>query len=187
MLRATDLAHLILGRALKPGAIAVDATVGNGHDTAAMAAMVGPTGHVYGFDIQGIALRVAAERLRAMPQVTLFHAGHEEMAARLPASAQHQLGAVMFNLGYLPGAAKDIVTRTATTLQALDQAMQHLSVGGIIAVVTYPGHTEGAQEAVTVRRLAERLPAAFAASTFQRANSVVAAPELVVIERLRSA
>jgi len=44
-------ARLVLGEVLGPGDIAVDGTVGNGHDTLFLAKCVGRSCHVYGFDI----------------------------------------------------------------------------------------------------------------------------------------
>ncbi|NOU06250.1 MAG: class I SAM-dependent methyltransferase [Hyphomicrobiaceae bacterium] len=184
MLRTTDLAHLILKDRLVAGAVAVDATVGNGHDTQLLAQLVGDSGQVFGFDIQARAIEATTKRVRGLAQVMLFHAGHERLAELLPASVQHNLSAVTFNLGYLPGASKDVVTRTQTTIAALEQALAHLVVGGVVTMVVYPGHAEGAIEAEALRSFARKLSSQFAASWFARSNGAAAAPELVVIERL---
>ena len=95
MLRATELAHLVLRQVLVPGAYVVDATVGNGHDTLLLAQHVGSSGQVFGFDVQQSALAAAALRLQGLPQVTLFHSGHERLAERLPPEAKDRLAAVM--------------------------------------------------------------------------------------------
>ena len=125
MIRATELAQLVLRQTIKPGDWAVDATVGNGHDTLFLAQRVGPPGRVFGFDVQAAALASAAERVLGLDQITLFHAGHEHLAERLPAEAKGRLAAAMFNLGYLPGGSHEIVTRTQTTLAGLSQALDH--------------------------------------------------------------
>ncbi len=184
MLRATELAHLALQRVLKPGDWAVDATVGNGHDTLFLAQLVGETGRVFGFDVQDAALTATAARVAGRPQVALFHSGHERLAEHLPADAKGRLAAIMFNLGYLPGASKEILTRTGTTLAALDQAVSHLAIGGHITLVLYPGHPGGDEEAAAVRAYSQGLPAAYAAAHYARTNSMQPAPELLVIERL---
>ena len=67
--RATQLAHDLAGARLRPGDRAIDATVGNGHDTVVLAEKVGSGGRVFGFDIQAEAIagaerRVAAARVR---------------------------------------------------------------------------------------------------------------------------
>ena len=55
-MRLTEAAHRILFPRMTPGDRAVDATVGNGHDTVFLARAVGEHGKVYGFDIQSGAL-----------------------------------------------------------------------------------------------------------------------------------
>ena len=101
MWRATELAQLLLREKLQPGDVVVDATVGNGHDTLFLANEVGPTGRVFGFDVQQSALNNAAERLGDRPEVTLLHAGHETLAESLAERNEPSVAAVMFNLGYL--------------------------------------------------------------------------------------
>jgi predicted methyltransferase len=183
MLRATEFAHHLLQQALQPGAWAVDATVGNGHDTLFLAQIVGPTGRVFGFDVQAAALAVAAQRVANCPQVSLFHAGHEEFQARLPDAANGRLAAIMFNLGYLPGAPKETITLSETTLSALQQAVPWLQIGGLLTVILYPGHSGGETEASVVRDFAASLPPAFAVSQYRRLNSRAPAPELLIVER----
>jgi SAM-dependent methyltransferase len=182
MLRATEMAHLLLRQSLKPGDWVVDATVGNGHDTLWLAQIVGPTGRVFGFDVQAAALAAAAQRVHGLPQVTLFHAGHQRLADHLPADAEGKLAAVMFNLGFLPGADKTVITTAETTLAALNQALGSLARRGQITVVLYPGHPGGTSEAEAVLGWADGLPAAFPAARYARLNTVHPAPELLVIE-----
>ena len=183
-MRATELAHLLLRQSLRPGDQVVDATVGNGHDTLFLAKLVGPQGHVFGFDIQQAALAEAAKNVEGLSQVTLIHVGHEKLAERLPEDCTGQLAAVMFNLGYLPGASKDITTQTETTLIALEQAIANLKTHGLITLVLYPGHTEGAKEAQPVRSYAQQLGQDYAVTHYKRLNTQRPAPELLVIERL---
>ncbi len=49
----------------RPGDKAIDACCGNGNDTVLLAELVGPTGHVWGFDIQALAIENTAARLAA--------------------------------------------------------------------------------------------------------------------------
>ena len=184
MLRATEIAHLLMRQSVKPGDWVVDATVGNGHDTLLLAKLVGPTGRVIGFDVQEAALAAATERVDGMPQVTLIHAGHEKLTEHLPVDGHERLAAVMFNLGYLPGASKEIMTRSETTLAALKQAFTHLKMHGLVTLVLYPGHPGGEEEAETVRSYAQQLPQTFAVTQHARINTLRPAPELIVIERL---
>jgi predicted methyltransferase len=183
MLRATDIAHAVLRQVIGLGDWVVDATVGNGHDTALLAALVGPEGRVFGCDIQAVAVAAASARLRGLAQVELVQAGHELMAAWLPTEACGRLAAVVFNLGYLPGGDKTVMTHTETTLVAVRQALDALRVGGVVTVVLYPGHVGGEAEAEAVQAFARALPATFAATHMTRANAVRPAPELLMIER----
>ena len=139
----------LLGQALRPGDMAVDATVGNGLDTVFLSQTVGTTGHVYGFDIQPRALAKTRDRLKAKKtpdNVTLFHAGHERLGELLPVDAHGVLGAVTFNLGYLPGGDETLVTRAETTCAAVDAALPFMRPGGLMSLVLYTGHNGGPAE-----------------------------------------
>ena len=185
MMRATELAHAMVLPALYDGAWVVDATVGNGHDTVWLAGVVRPTGRVFGFDIQAAALQRAGVAVRGMEHVCLVEAGHERMAELLPHEARGRIAAVMFNLGYLPGADKGLTTQTETTLSALSQAIEVVAVGGVVSVIVYPGHEGGAAEADAVRAWAQALPGAYTASIHARINARTAAPELILVKRVR--
>lgn len=185
MLRATELAHLLLRPSLRPGDWAVDATTGNGHDTLFLAQCVGSSGRVYGFDVQATALDSTAERIGRNAQVTLIRDGHENMSQHLPAPMHGKLAAIMFNLGYLPGTDKKVITRAQTTLAALKQAVGLIRLGGVVSALVYPGHPGGAEEADAAQYFAETLPPAFGASYHSRLTGPAASPRLILIERLR--
>lgn len=153
-------AHAALTEILVEGDITIDATVGNGHDTLFLAASVGESGTVYGFDIQELALDTAYRRLQEeglAGRVSLYHAGHEAMAMVLQESIAGQVKAVMFNLGYLPGGDKGRTTGISTTLAALEQARTLLVPGGAISVLAYTGHPGGRDEAEAVKAWATGL------------------------------
>jgi SAM-dependent methyltransferase len=151
----TQLAHEIAAGVLRPGDFAVDATAGNGHDTEFLAQAVGAWGRVVAFDVQETALAATRKRLEARGldrRVALVLAGHEAMAEHLPQDWRGKVGAVFFNLGYLPGGDRGKVTRGETTLRALDAAVAWLRAEGLLSVVVYPGHPGGTEEAQAVRR-----------------------------------
>ena len=56
--------HFILTH-LKEGDVAVDFTMGNGHDTEFLSKTVGESGHVFAFDIQEMALSSTEEHLKS--------------------------------------------------------------------------------------------------------------------------
>lgn len=135
--------HELIKERLQIGDIVVDATVGNGHDTVFLAKLVGNSGHVYGFDIQESAIERTRKRLTAenvVNQVTLFNQSHHLIGQCLDGK---RIKAAIFNLGYLPGGDKTIVTVPDKTIQAVDYLVHHMESNGIIIVTVYPGHPEG--------------------------------------------
>ena len=153
----TDLAHGFLRAVLRPGDAAVDATVGNGQDTLVLAECVGPTGRVFGFDIQPEALARTRARLDAanVSHATLYFESH----GRMRDLVQEPVRAVAFNLGYLPNSDRQLATRTVTTIRALDAAILLLQAGGVITVIAYRGHPGGLDETDAVRNRLAQLPA----------------------------
>ena len=142
--------------ALFPGARAVDATMGNGRDTLWLCQRVGPEGHVYAFDIQPEAVERTCSRLRdenLLERATLFCRGHQHMAELV----LEPVDAVMFNLGWLPGAVHAVTTQADTTLQAVEAALSILKPQGLMTICVYPGHEEGAKELMALKEWASRL------------------------------
>ena len=185
------MAHRLAAERIRPGDAVIDATVGNGVDTAFLAKAVGPKGVVYGFDIQQAALDAARARASAAAPKTrleLFLESHHRMAELLPAQLMGRVSAVMFNLGYLPGAeeAKWIVTRPETTLAALDASLQFLRPGGVLTVVVYTGHEGGREEGEAVDEWARSLPADEGQVVLYRMIQRPHAPYLIAVERRRN-
>jgi len=134
-----------LRRFLLPGDTAVDATMGNGHDTLMLCELVGENGRVYAFDVQEQAVENTKKRLEdagVLSRAELYLRGHQNMKACVPSPVQ----AVMFNLGWLPGAEHGITTQTSTTLLAVEAALDVLKEDGLMTVCIYPGHEEGTCE-----------------------------------------
>lgn len=180
-----NLAHQHLKAKLRPGDIAIDATVGNGHDTAFLLAQVQPCGHVYGFDIQPAALAATRAKLGVQPCLTLIQASHAELAERIPKRHHGHIRACLFNLGYLPGGDKRIITQSESTLIALTAACNIVSVGGIVTVVAYPGHPGGDLETTQVQHWCAQLDAEqFKLSVIDSQQQNLATPRLFVIEKL---
>jgi predicted methyltransferase len=147
--RILPFAKKLLEKTVTRGAVVVDATLGNGHDTVFLADLVGESGRVYGFDVQEDAIRTSAERLEKYglaDRVTIFHAGHEQLSQLIPDEHHGKVTAAIFNLGYLPGSDKTIVTKPETTIAAIQQLLEIMLPEGIIILVIYHGHAEGAVE-----------------------------------------
>lgn len=148
--RPTELAQSLLRESILEGDVVIDATAGNGHDTKFLAECAGVAGRVLAFDIQERAIDSARE--------TIGSAGFEERVefhqvshARMKEHAEvGTVAAAMFNLGYLPGDDHNLTTQSNETLSALSAAADLLKSGGLLSVICYPGHPEGAAEAVRV-------------------------------------
>jgi predicted methyltransferase len=184
-----ERAHERVREHLFAGDIAIDATVGNGHDTLFLAQTVGAQGKVYGFDIQQDALDSCYHRLvehNADKQVSLNHAGHEALPIIIPEELHdNKIKAVMFNLGYLPGGDKQRTTSTSTTLAALEATLPMLCQGGIITILAYTGHPGGKQETETVKAWASTLDTSmFSVRIETRQQGQRPSPELIVINKL---
>jgi len=177
------LAHLVLRHFVRSGDSAVDATCGNGNDTLLLARLVGPAGRVWAFDIQQEAMESTARKLAAnglSERVSLVARGHETLAGQVNTA----VSAVVFNLGYLPGGDRGIITRPETTGAALEQALGLLSPGGIVALTVYPGHDGGDAE----RRMAEGWAAKLHAPKFYtwrmgQISVTTDAPYLILVQK----
>ena len=156
---ALHYSRQLLKEVLQTGDIAVDATMGNGHDTLLLAELVGTTGLVYAFDVQITAVENTKKRLYETPweqAVQLIYDGHENLPYYIP--LETPIKAAIFNLGYLPKSDKTVITLPETTKKALDELLLRLVPKGRIVIVAYYGHEGGERELQTVRQYCEALP-----------------------------
>lgn len=179
MLRPLHMAHAFLDEILTKDDTAIDATMGNGHDTLFLAQRAG---RVVAFDIQSQALEVTQKRLQeaGLTNAELYLEGHEQVGRRLD-----QAKAAIFNLGYLPSADKSVITRPDTTLSAIAQICELLKVGGRMAIMIYYGHEGGEVEKDAVLDFVKALPQqAFTVAIYQTINQINNPPFLVMVEKL---
>jgi hypothetical protein len=184
-----NAAHNLIRDVLHTGDIAVDATVGNGHDTLFLVEQVSPSGRVFGFDIQLAAIESTRAKVgshcnvsQLQKSLTLIQASHADMSDKIPVHYHGNISAIMFNLGYLPGGDKSIITRTDSTVTALNSASRILSSNGIITVLTYPGHQGGDQETDQVKNWCEQLDEdQFKISIIYSSENKESAPKLFAI------
>lgn len=181
---------------LHPGDIAIDATVGNGQDTAFLVEQVWPSGKVYGFDIQQAAIdstrakvksccRISEKGDSCTPILALIQASHAVMAEKVAIQDHGKIAAIMFNLGYLPGSDKSVITRTESTLTALAIANRLLSSNGILTVLAYPGHQGGGHESLAVKNWCKQLDEdQFSVRIYYSTDNEVSAPRLYVVDKL---
>ena len=180
---ARYLAADVLRRAILPGDMVVDATMGNGHDTLFLCELVGEGGRVYAFDVQEAAVENTRERLEeagVADRAALFCLGHEHMAEQAPQG----VSAVVFNLGWLPGGDHRVTTHWETTRQAVESAMALLKPLGVLVICAYPGHAEGNREREALTALLSALPPQrFNALEQKFLNAGPGAPECFVIQK----
>ena len=147
-------AQRIASKVLSEGDIAIDATCGNGHDTLFLAERVGASGVVYGIDIQKDAIKVAQQKLAdagVLERCRLVTSSHANLETIVAPEHMGRVSVVMLNLGYLPFGDKNIVTKSDSTLAALDQSLKFIRPGGLLSVLAYPGHPGGQVESNGVR------------------------------------
>lgn len=180
---ARHLAAGYMRGVLREGDLAVDATMGNGKDTLFLCGLVGETGHVIAFDVQAEAVERTRERITEAgfaDRVTLIHAGHETMADHVKDAPR----AVMFNLGWLPGAQHAVTTMTDTTLAAAQAAVDLVMPGGIVTICVYPGHEEGTRELHALLDWAGKLPVRrYNVAHHRFLNAKAGTPELILIQK----
>jgi ubiquinone/menaquinone biosynthesis C-methylase UbiE len=181
-------AQQLIKERIQLGDYAIDATMGNGVDTLFLSQCVGPKGIVHAFDIQAEALENTKQRLLkaygTFDHAKLHLVSHAEMERAIPIDQHSKFKAVMFNFGYLPGVESSIITKTATSIQALEAALRLLKSKGLITAVLYPGHAGGHEEAEAIEQWAASLPQIECRVLCYRfMNSATHPPYLLAIEK----
>lgn len=184
--RILPFARLLLQKAISSGDIAIDATAGNGHDTLYLTKLVGENGHVFAFDIQESAIHNTQVKLEENNAVnaTLLHSSHDKIKDFLPDQYFGKVTAAIFNLGYLPGGDKNIVTKAPSTISAINQLLDIMASEGIIVLVIYHGHPEGIQEKNDLLKYVESIPQEQAhVLHYGFVNQVNSPPFIIAIEK----
>ena len=145
-----DQTQQLIAPYLRPGDSAIDATAGNGYDTAFLANNVGRHGHVYVFDLQKKALTATKSHLatRGLSHIPVRYclSDHQYLSQHIAENDSLNIKAIMFNLGYLPGGDKTMTTLAESTLIAIQSAVNLLAIDGCLSIIAYPGHSAGALE-----------------------------------------
>lgn len=185
--RPTEMAQAWLREILRPGDTVVDATLGNGHDALFLAQCVGSTGKVIGFDIQATALESSTQWMEENGIARACYEWHQVSHACMCEKVDASVKAVMFNLGYLPGADHSLITVVDQTITALQAATQLVQVGGMITVVCYPGHPGGEEEMSAVQEWACSLGDEWHVVHYEKWGTRKKAPALVALQRKEKA
>ncbi|MDX9708566.1 MAG: class I SAM-dependent methyltransferase [Trichloromonas sp.] len=191
LIRMVRWAQRLLAEVLEPGGLAIDLTAGNGADALFLARQVGPEGRVLAFDVQMEALRHTGARLTEAGiswtlddqddagTVRLVHDSH----ARLAQYTQGPARGIMANLGYRPGGDRGLTTQAEATLEALQQALDILAIGGRMALVIYIGHPQGEEECRAVEEWLRGLSSRHWHILRVQVVNRLQAPYLLVVER----
>lgn len=135
---AVALSHFYAENTVKKGGVCIDATAGNGNDTAFLARLVGEEGMVYAFDVQQAAIDATRARLEEqdlLGRVRLILDSHANAAAYI----EGPVDLMMFNLGRLPGSDHAVYTEAQSTIAAIEAGLTLLRPGGLICLSAYWG------------------------------------------------
>jgi SAM-dependent methyltransferase len=145
-----DLAHHYWEKLLQKGDWAIDATCGNGHDTAKLAEiLLEKQGRVIGIDVQQDAISRTTDLLqsrfshKARARIHLFCQSHTHFPLLVE---KKPIRLIVYNLGYLPKGNKQMTTMAQSTLESVRKALDLVIPGGALSIACYPGHEEGGKE-----------------------------------------
>lgn len=171
----SELSHYIIKNFLKTKNIAIDATLGNGHDTDFLS---NEFSLVYSFDIQKIACD--KYKAKAKSNTIIICDSHHKLNEYI----NSKVDCIMYNLGFLPGASKDITTLHETSLLSIKAGLNLLNDNGIMSICIYTGHDEGKKEKTCILKFLEDLPKnEFGVMIHKYLNRSKTAPMLVIIEK----
>ena len=131
--------------------LCIDATCGNGGDTAFLCGLTAPEGRVLGFDIQPEAIASTRKHLEQLGVPASRYELHCQSHADLLQVVQPGTAdAVMFNFGWLPGADHAVFSTAQSSIPALQAALEAVRPGGVVSAILYSGQVIGTDEKQTV-------------------------------------
>ena len=136
--------------------LCVDATCGNGGDTAFLCRLAGKEGRVLGFDIQPEAIASTERNLAAKGLSAELHC--DSHANLLQYVTPGTADAVMFNFGWLPGADHNVFSHASSSIPALEAALDALRPGGVLSAILYSGRVIGSDEKTEILNWMRALP-----------------------------
>lgn len=180
--KITEINKIYLEDIIKEGDICVDATMGNGYDTVYLAKKVGKNGKIYAFDVQEEAVKSTSKKLTKenIENVELILDGHQNMDKYV----KEPVACIVFNLGYLPRAKHQIITKADTTIEAIKKGLELLKPNGVMSIAMYIGHEGGMDEKNAVYELTKSLDQNYFNVLYSKfINQVNNPPELLLIEK----
>lgn len=137
-----DILKFYINSYVRSGDTAIDATLGNGHDTKTLLEAVGESGTVYGFDIQEAAIHSTRSLIGNADNARLILDSHAEVDKYVT----DKIRCAVFNLGYLPGGDHNIATQPDSSIEAIGKCVDLLDDDGFVAVTIYHGGDTGFTE-----------------------------------------
>lgn len=142
----TSWVHHFLEDHVQPGDVCIDATMGNGNDTALFSKLAGEKGRVVAFDVQQLALdntKAKLEKENCPGNYELVLASHEQMGDY---AEENSVSCIAFNLGYLPGGDHGKATRAESSIRAMETGLKLLKKKGMMTICIYSGGDSGFEE-----------------------------------------
>ena len=137
--------------------LCIDATCGNGGDTAFLCGLSAASGgRVLGFDIQPEAIASTRAHLAQKGFTAELHC--DSHANLLQYVTPGTADAVMFNFGWLPGADHAVFSTAGSSIPALEAALTALRPGGVLSAILYSGAVIGTDEKQAVLAWLRALP-----------------------------
>lgn len=143
------IAHHIVKEFLDTKKVAIDGTLGNGHDTDFLSDNFEK---VYAFDIQKAACEGYLERKRK--NVDVINDSHHKFKEYINTGVD----CIMYNLGFLPGGDKVVTTMHETSMSSIKEGLEILNSGGMMTICIYRGHNEGKEEETCILEFVKELP-----------------------------
>ena len=168
---------LICKKNIKNTDITMDLTAGNGFDTLMLAKL---SKKVFSIDIQSIAIKNTKKLLddNNINNVIQIQDSHENIYNLLK-EYKNKISLIIYNLGYLPGGNKNILTNYKTTLKSLKESFKLLNNKGIVLITCYP-HEEGKKESKEIINYLSRNSIKY--NIYQNTNNINA-PFLIEIKK----
>ena len=141
--------HFIINNYIENKKVAIDATLGNGHDTDFLSKNFN---RVYAFDIQKNTIDNYKEKNK--DNVILINDSHSKFRNYINEEVQ----CIVYNLGFLPGGDKSITTSASTSLESIKTGLELLSPGAYMFIACYVGHDEGKREYSCINEYLNNLP-----------------------------
>ena len=181
LMQGVEFSHWIIDNYLDEYNVLVDATCGNGYDTLFLSSKISKKGKLYAFDIQKSAIESTKSKFKEKKiNIDFINDGHENLDKYI----NEDINCIIYNLGYLPGSNKKVVTKKETTIKSLKIALELLANNGLIVLVIYSEHEGGRTEKNAVLEFSSNLDyKKYNVLHYNFINQKMNPPEVVVINK----